>query len=109
MFCKLPTSYTSIESRSRHKSEVSLEGKKRVVILGAGMVSAPVVEYLHRDGKLHITACSHLKDESDKLAQRYPGVESTYLNVTENLPHLRQLCEDSDVVSGLYRYKSVLW
>lgn len=64
------------------------------------MVSAPVVEYLHRDGgKLHITACSHLKEESDKLAQRYPGVESAYLNVTENLSHLRKLCEESDVVS----------
>lgn len=63
------------------------------------MVSAPVVEYLHRDGKLHITAASHLKDESDKLAQRYPGVESIYLNVTENPCHLSGLCEDSDVVS----------
>lgn len=63
------------------------------------MVSAPVVEYLHRDEKLHITACSHLKEESDKLAQRYPGVESVYLNVTENPGHLSGLCEDSDVVS----------
>lgn len=63
------------------------------------MVSAPVVEYLHRDGKLHITACSHLKEESDKLAQRYPGVESAYLNVTENPAHLHGLCEESDVVS----------
>lgn len=63
------------------------------------MVSAPVVEYLHRDGKLHITACSHLKEESDKLAHRYPGVESAYLNVTDNITHLRGLCEESDVVS----------
>ncbi|XP_037034075.1 alpha-aminoadipic semialdehyde synthase, mitochondrial isoform X1 [Bradysia coprophila] len=91
-------------TRSRHKSEVSHEGKKRVLILGAGMVSAPVVEYLHRDGKLHITACSHLKEESDKLAQRYPGVQSAYLNVTENLNHLRTLCEDSDVVISLLPY-----
>lgn len=63
------------------------------------MVSAPVVEYLHRDEKLQITACSHLKEESDKLAQRYAGVESSYLNVTENPTHLRGLCEESDIVS----------
>lgn len=75
-----------------------------MLILGAGMVSAPVVEYLHRDGKLHITACSHLKEESDKLANRYPGVESSYINVTENPAHLRDLCEESDIVISLLPY-----
>lgn len=89
---------------SRHKSEASPEGKKRVLILGAGMVSAPVVEYLHRDEKVHIQVCSHLKDESDKLANRYDGVESTYLNVTDNPDSLQQLVAGSDVVISLLPY-----
>lgn len=68
------------------------------------MVSAPVVEYLHRDGKFHINVCSHLKEESDKLANRYPGIESSYLSVTENPGHLQGFCKDSDVVISLLPY-----
>lgn len=89
---------------SRHKTVESTDGMKRVLILGAGMVSAPVVEYLHRDPKVHIQVCSHLKDESDKLAHRYDGVESTYLNVTENPEGLQQLVSESDVVISLLPY-----
>lgn len=90
--------------RSRHKSEESTEGKKRVLVLGAGMVSAPVVEYLYRDPKLLINVCSHLKEESDRLANRYVGVKSTYLNVTDSPEDLRALCEENDVVISLLPY-----
>ncbi|XP_055685149.1 alpha-aminoadipic semialdehyde synthase, mitochondrial isoform X2 [Lutzomyia longipalpis] len=91
-------------SRSRHKSECSMEGKKSVLVLGAGFVSAPLVEYLHRDGKLSIKVCSHIKEESDRLAQRYPGVDSLYLDVHDNKDHLAELCADSDLVVSLLPY-----
>lgn len=78
--------------------------KRRVLILGAGMVSAPVVEYLYRDEEISINVCSHLKDESDRLASRYPGVKSTYLHVTENPGHLANLCAENDVVISLLPY-----
>lgn len=91
-------------SRSRQKTEGSVDGRKQVLILGAGMVSAPVVEYLYRDEKISINVCSHLKEESDRLATRYPGVKSTYLNVTENPDHLSELCQQSDVVISLLPY-----
>lgn len=68
------------------------------------MVSAPVVEYLHRDPKVHINVCSHLKEESDKLANRYNGVDSTYLNVMENPEGLQSLVANSDVVISLLPY-----
>lgn len=68
------------------------------------MVSAPVVEYLHRGQNINITVCSQFKEESDRLAHKYPGVESEYLNVTENLDHLNSLCSESDVVISLLPY-----
>lgn len=82
----------------------SLDGRKQVLVLGAGMVCAPLVEYLYRDEKLSINVCSQFKDESDRLANKFPGVRSTYLNVSENPNHLTELCSNSDVVVSLLPY-----
>ncbi|KAL5278904.1 AASS family protein [Megaselia abdita] len=91
-------------NRSRHKVPGSSDTQKKVVVLGAGMVSAPLVEYLYRDKDIAITVCSHLKEESDRLANRYPGVDSQFLDVNENSNHLRDLCAESDVVISLLPY-----
>lgn len=95
----------SNRERSRHKSgDISAEGKKQVLLLGAGFVSAPVVEYLHRDGKYNIKVASHLKEESDRLASRYNGVESLYLDVNQSEDNLEALIAESDVVVSLLPY-----
>lgn len=92
-------------SRNRHKIDsTSLDGRKRVLVLGAGMVSEPLVEYLYRDEKVSINVCSQIKDEADALANKFPGVQSTYLSVTENPNHLAELCSESDVVVSLLPY-----
>ena len=44
--------------------------EKKVLVLGAGYVSAPVVDYLTRDDSIGVTVCSHLKEEAKKVAQR---------------------------------------
>lgn len=91
-------------NRSKHKSEGSAVGKKRILILGAGMVSAPLVEYLSRDKDISMKVCSHLKEEADRLAYRYNNVESVYMNVLENQDNLAKLCEESDCVVSLLPY-----
>lgn len=91
-------------NRSRHKSDSSSEGKKQVLVLGAGFVSAPLVEYLHREDKYQIRVASQLKEESDRLANRYSGVESLYLDVNQNVDHLAGLIANSDVVVSLLPY-----
>lgn len=91
-------------NRSKHKTEGSAAGTKRIVILGAGMVSAPLVEYLSRDKNISMKICSKMKEEADRLASRYNNVESFYMNVTENQEHLAKLCEESDCVVSLLPY-----
>ncbi|XP_055298286.1 alpha-aminoadipic semialdehyde synthase, mitochondrial isoform X4 [Sitodiplosis mosellana] len=92
------------ESSIRNRNESSLDGRKQVLVLGAGMVCAPMLEYLYRDEKLSINVCSQFKDEADRIANKFPGIRSTYLNVTENPNHLAELCSNSDVVVSLLPY-----
>lgn len=90
--------------KARHKVEGSFENQKRVLVLGAGMVSAPLVEWLHKQGGITITVCSQLKEESDRLAHKYPGVNSVYLNVTDDSSLIQELCSKTDVVVSLLPY-----
>lgn len=77
---------------------------KKVLVLGAGFVSPTLVEYLHREKHIAITVCSAIKDEADLIAQKYPGVDSVYLNVLEKSSTLQELMAKSDVVVSLLPY-----
>ncbi|EDW03707.1 alpha-aminoadipic semialdehyde synthase, mitochondrial [Drosophila grimshawi] len=94
----------SQNNRSRHKMEGRSESNKKVLVLGAGMVSAPLVEWLHREKDVSITVCSQVKEEADLLAQQYAGVDSQYLDVQESTGHLQELCGRADVVVSLLPY-----
>lgn len=74
---------------------------QQVVVLGAGYVSAPLVEYLHRDANVRLVVASQLKDEADVLAQRYPGVEPVFLNVLDRSDTLHDMVKSANVVVSL--------
>lgn len=78
-----------------------MEGKKRVVIFGAGRVAAPLVEYLHRDSSVLITIACEQKDLADELANKYPGVESIYMNAIENEAGLYELVSRSEIAVSI--------
>ena len=42
----------------------------KVLVLGAGFVSAPVIDYLTRDKSIGVTVAAALKEEANKLATR---------------------------------------
>lgn len=54
---------------------------KRILVLGAGFVSAPLVEYLHRRSGNHITLASMIKEEAVALAQGRTRIEPIQLDV----------------------------
>ena len=43
----------------------------QALVLGAGFVSAPVIDYLTRDSSLGVTVAAAIKEEANKLATRY--------------------------------------
>ncbi|XP_033106546.1 alpha-aminoadipic semialdehyde synthase, mitochondrial-like isoform X4 [Anneissia japonica] len=75
--------------------------KQRVLLLGSGYVSSPVVEYLTRDGGIEVTIASSIKEEAENIASKYDNTEAVYLNVKTHEAHLHQLVKKHDIVISL--------
>lgn len=75
--------------------------QKNVLIVGAGRVAAPLVEYLHRDKSIGITVACEKTELSENLSHTYPGVENVYLNAEENTSLLQDLVEKANVVVSI--------
>ncbi|CAH1102551.1 unnamed protein product [Psylliodes chrysocephalus] len=87
--------------KSRHKVEMNGSAEKNVLILGAGRVASPLIEYLYRDKSVGITVACEQRDLGDALSNQYPGVESVYLNAAENPSCLQELVKKADVVVSI--------
>jgi alpha-aminoadipic semialdehyde synthase len=88
--------------KSRHKaSSESQSVEKHVVIVGAGRVAAPLVEYLHRDESIGITVACEKKDLSDNLARAFPRIESVYLDANENHNTLGEIVKKANVAVSI--------
>lgn len=73
----------------------------KVLVLGAGYVSAPVVEYLTRDSNIGVTVASAIKEEANKLAQRFQQTEPVLLDVGERPDLMASLIQDASAVVSL--------
>lgn len=88
--------------RGARKQQVSTN--KKVLILGAGYVSEPVVEYLCRDPNLEVTVCSSLKKEVDKLAAKYTQIVPNILDIDRSQEEVEKLIKGQNVVISLLPY-----
>ncbi|KAI5627062.1 alpha-aminoadipic semialdehyde synthase, mitochondrial, partial [Silurus asotus] len=81
--------------RERRESEQILKkgGMKRVLLLGSGYVSCPVVEYLTRDPGTQVTVASMLLSQAEELAAKYPNTIPVMLDVSSQEGHLESLTE----------------
>nr|XP_020449122.1 alpha-aminoadipic semialdehyde synthase, mitochondrial isoform X1 [Monopterus albus]XP_020449123.1 alpha-aminoadipic semialdehyde synthase, mitochondrial isoform X1 [Monopterus albus] len=77
---------------------------KRVLLLGSGYVSGPVVEYLTRNEKTQITVASQLLKQAEELAARYRNTIAIRLDVSNQEAHLDSLVKDHDLVISLLPY-----
>ncbi|XP_017290871.1 alpha-aminoadipic semialdehyde synthase, mitochondrial [Kryptolebias marmoratus] len=79
-------------------------GMKRVLLLGSGYVSGPVVEYLTRDERTQVTVASMLLKQSEELAAKNSNTIPVMLDVTSQEGHLDILISDHDLVISLLPY-----
>lgn len=103
---KLTPNYEYIaDLRARRRNQAQIvTSSKNVLILGAGYVSEPVVEYLSRDPSLAITIVSALKNEADKLANKYKQCSPMLLDVTRSGDELEKLIKNHQTVISLLPY-----
>ncbi|KAL4226643.1 hypothetical protein ACF0H5_014624 [Mactra antiquata] len=91
------------KSMSSKKSKV-VPGQKKVLVLGAGYVAGPAVEYLSRDKNTQVTVVAQLKEELERIETICPNTECLLLDVTRHPEELDRLIPDSDVVVSLLPY-----
>lgn len=105
---KLAPKFEYIEKlRERRESEQILQkvGMKRVLLLGSGYVSGPVIEYFTRDAGTQVTVASVLLSQAEELAACYPNTIPVMLDVSSQEGHLESLVKDHDVVISLLPYR----
>lgn len=73
---------------------------KKVLILGAGLVSKPIVDYLLEKEDYHVTVASRTVSKAEKLVNQHPRGTALPLNV-ENDAELDRLVSDHDLTISL--------
>lgn len=101
--CEKPVCVFDFRERSAAKSAIRA-AQKSVLLLGAGYVSAPVVDYLTRNKNINVTVAAHIKTEIDDLASRFPNTTPVFLEVDRRRDELEKLIASHDLVISLLPY-----
>ncbi|BFZ08759.1 hypothetical protein BsWGS_11797 [Bradybaena similaris] len=92
-----------LRSQSVQKAKRKKSGE-RVLILGAGYVSGPVVEYLARESKTGITVASQFQEELDNTRRVSPNVDTVLMDLGPGFDELEKVIKDCDLVISLLPY-----
>lgn len=92
-------------SRSRHKSGITNSNMRRVLVLGAGYVSGPLIEYLNRDESVQLTVCSSIEEDLKTISNNHDGVETILVDVMKDPEQLQTLIKNNEVVVSLLPYQ----
>jgi saccharopine dehydrogenase (NADP+, L-glutamate forming) len=76
---------------------------KKVLILGAGLVSKPMVDYLFEEG-FEVIIATRTKDKADKLIKNHPNGRAVAW-MTEDMESLSAMIKDADLTVSLLPYK----
>ncbi|RKY55687.1 MAG: saccharopine dehydrogenase [Candidatus Neomarinimicrobiota bacterium] len=76
---------------------------KNVLVLGAGLVSRPLVRYLLDEPEFHVKVASRTVSKAEKLIQEHPRGNAQALNVKDT-EQLRDLIKECDIAISLLPY-----
>ena len=76
---------------------------KRILVLGAGMISKPLVRYLLDQPDYHVKMASRTASKAEKIIDSHKRGEAEALNVSDDV-QLEKLVSESDVTVSLLPY-----
>uniref|UniRef100_UPI00398E3D63 alpha-aminoadipic semialdehyde synthase, mitochondrial isoform X2 n=1 Tax=Pristiophorus japonicus TaxID=55135 RepID=UPI00398E3D63 len=79
----------------------NMGAKGRVLLLGSGYVSEPVLEYFTRDTDIEVTVASALEDQLEKLVAKYNHTTPVKLDMQKDSDRLSSLVKSHDLVISL--------
>ncbi|GLD99985.1 hypothetical protein PINS_up008713 [Pythium insidiosum] len=90
-------------SNDGFNTTVTSEEKRRVVCFGAGLVAAPLVEYLSREPRNEVNIVSAVEGEASRMYRKFNrgNVKPHTVNVVKDRDALGKLCADADCVVSL--------
>ncbi len=87
----------------RNSNTVNIKNMKKVLILGAGLVSKPMVEYLLEEG-FEVIIATRTKEKADKLLGGHRNGRALAW-MTEDMETLSVMIKESDLAVSLLPYK----
>ncbi|XP_011792813.1 PREDICTED: alpha-aminoadipic semialdehyde synthase, mitochondrial [Colobus angolensis palliatus] len=95
----LPDKYKYIQTlrESRECAQSLSMGARKVLVLGSGYVSEPVLEYLSRDGNIEITVGSDMKNQIEQLGKKY-NINPVSMDICKQEEKLGFLVAKQDLV-----------
>lgn len=90
-------------SQSSHKTRAMGVNEKKVLLLGAGMVSGPVADFYSRQNNVSLTVATESLADGQKLCYA-PNISSIVLDVNKESGLLSDLVENHDLVISLLPY-----
>ncbi|CAH1390157.1 unnamed protein product [Nezara viridula] len=92
--------------KSKHKFEARCDGDmKKVLVLGAGRVCMPLIEYLHRDENLSIVLGSSVRADVETLSRGLDRITPVQIDVIDMPGKLKELVASADLVVSLLPYQ----
>ncbi|KAH9512582.1 hypothetical protein Btru_038850, partial [Bulinus truncatus] len=88
---------------SAHKAKLK-EATERILVLGAGYVSGPAVEYLSRGSNTCVTVAAQYQQELDNTTRLCPGVDTVLMDLNTGYAELERHIGDYDLVISLLPY-----
>ncbi|VFV18223.1 alpha-aminoadipic semialdehyde [Lynx pardinus] len=102
----LPDKYKYIQKLRENRElaqSLSMGTKKKVLVLGSGYVSEPVLEYLSRDDSIQITVGSDMKNQTEQLGKKY-NINPVSMDISKQEEKLSSLVAKQDLVISLLPY-----